>query len=42
MIAHELSHLLNLDSLPNLILLSGQNIANYISKGLNLVLTYIT
>ncbi len=41
MIAHELSHLLNLDSLPNLILLSGQNIANYISKGLNLVLTYI-
>lgn len=41
MIAHELSHLLNLDSLPNLILLSGQNIANYISTALNFILTYL-
>lgn len=42
LIAHELSHLLNLDSLPNLILLSGQNIANYISKGLNAIVTFVT
>ena len=41
MIAHELSHLLNWDSLPNLILLSGQNIAYYLSTALNYVLNII-
>jgi Zn-dependent protease with chaperone function len=41
MIAHELSHLLNWDSLPNLILLSGQNIAYYLSTALNFVLNII-
>ena len=41
MIAHELSHLLNLDSLPNLILLSGQNIANYISIALTFIVNYL-
>ena len=41
MIAHELSHLLNWDSLPNLILLSGQNIAYYLSTALAFILNII-
>lgn len=42
LIAHELSHLLNWDSLPNIILLSGQNIAYYISFILISVMNFIT
>lgn len=41
LIAHELSHLLNWDSLPNLILLSGQFIAVMISSLLTLISTVV-
>lgn len=42
LIAHELSHLLNWDSLPNIILLSGQNVAYYLSRALNFVVDIVT
>ena len=41
LIAHELSHLLNWDSLPNIILLSGQNVAYYLSLTLTTIMDFI-
>lgn len=41
LIAHELSHLLNWDSLPNLILLSGQFVAVFLSNILTFVSTIV-
>ena len=42
LIAHELSHLLNWDSLPNIILLSGHSVAFYLSLTLTTIMNFVT